>query len=154
MANSMLENLQFQKPIRAEDGSWDLGVWLDFRHLGAAGIQAFCAARQVAIDAGVPVFDSAAELAGAGFHSVFAAGHNTRFAQPGLLKDLLDLGQAWKGVYILLLACGDDQIALDTQTLIQTTSASGILAVRQHVKVQHVPLVLEALINPARQAGP
>ncbi|MCA9968677.1 MAG: hypothetical protein KC425_00605, partial [Anaerolineales bacterium] len=89
-------------------------------------------------------------------HTLFLVGHNVGREQPGLLKDVYDLGKKLQGRYLILNSCEHVTAAQsigwqENRLLLKHTKAAGIYAYHSTIPIAGVSQMFTQLIKLSSQ---
>ena len=147
------DRLASERPIRALDGTWDVGVYLDHPSLIEMGVAEEAAhLQQLAQDAGLPVLARLKHAGSTSLGTLFLIAHRDERDQT--VCRILEAGRsgAYRDRYVILAVCGEEtwRGAHKLATiLIQEFGALGVDIVESRVEVAvgEVCWLLRALIQ-------
>ncbi|MEM7132093.1 MAG: hypothetical protein AAF702_37655 [Chloroflexota bacterium] len=142
-----IRNLINEQPLMGADGKWNMAVWIDLRRLDDRQIQAGIQIEKYAQEKKIETYPNIEALAQASVNTVFVAGHNSGLNE-GILKDLNEQHDNFKGQFIILNSCGDDlHFRSEIDDIRKKTGASQIFAYHLPIDMVGVRLLFEELTN-------
>lgn len=142
--SSALHNLAAQEPLRKPDGSWNLAIILDRRHVSPQSNVHLDRIGSIARQMGVPCQEDWSSPP-SNVHALCIIGHN----HVELRRDLLDWGRkGWvRGCYLFLLICGRlGETVLTPEQLNEVLHVAGSITFAHQIELTAATLILEQLL--------